>query len=399
MRIEYDLAKLAEKAFFCDMITYISEYIQKTELSEDKSYIYIYCEDQYVDKVQQGISQLEEMMNKKLLGNEDGIDIQTIKDYSDRSTLCKEDIFQQMINSGMVYSLAEGSYAYSGTFLKVFKYFERKVEEYGLSCFEERGIEEQYVPALFSVDGYDEGGYFETFPHHIMFESVMKSDINVLSEFSETGWNNGSVFKNIKNPDCVLRTATCAPVYKHLKNTVIGENSVKTYLVSGKCFRNEGANVKNLSRLKEFYMTEYVFIGNAKHISECMLKAKEIWEYWMEVFNLNCKVETATDSFFANNYKKLKMFQLLGQSKQEFKLYIPGENQYISCGSANYHRTHFTKRYHICEGDENKLANSACFGLGIDRLAYALLSQKGLDITKWDEKTIREVSKYVNLKG
>lgn len=397
MKIAYDLQNISEKEFFCDMITYISEYVEKTEVSEDKSVIYIYCDDVYEEQVKKGIEQLEDMVAKKLIGNESKMDINTIEDYSDRDTICTEDVFEKMVDKGIIYQLSDGAYAYSDIFLKVYKYFEYKIEEYGFNSFKKYGISEQSVPVLFSVDGYEEGGYFETFPHYIMFESVLKNNIDVLNDFSENGLNEGRIFNNMKNPDSVLRTATCAPIYKYLQNQVIEPGNVKAYLMSGRCFRNEGANVKTLARLNEFYMKEYVFVGSAKDVDECMKEAKKIWKYWIDVFNLNCKIETANDSFFANNYKKLKIFQILGQSKQEFKLLIPFDSTYISCGSANYHRTHFTKRYHICDGNKKKLANSVCFAFGIDRFTFALLSQKGIDIDKWDTKTINEISKYVRL--
>ena len=39
-------------------------------------------------------------------------------------------------------------------------------------------------------------------------------------------------------------------------------------------------------------------------------------------------------------------------------------------------------------------AYTACFAFGVERLTYALLCQKGLDVSKWDEKTVQELKKY-----
>ena len=89
--------------------------------------------------------------------------------------------------------------------------------------------------------------------------------------------------------------------------------------------------IKNdLSFLEEykFYMKEYVFVGEQDQIKAYIEKSKDLWYYWIETFQLNCYIETANDSFFASNYKKLKIFQILGDSKQEFKIWIPSSEQF-----------------------------------------------------------------------
>lgn len=397
MKITYDLKEVKDKRFFCEMLSYVSEYIQNIEIMEDYETVEIYCNESQEKEVMEKIDFLKDMVTKRLTEKEDTLSIKTLEDYSVRPTLYDEDVFQQMMDEKLVYPLADGAYAYGGIYLKIFEYFSKKIEDFGLSQYKAYRIQKQKVPALYSLEGYEEGGYFETFPHHIMFQSVLKNDIQVLDKFSKEGICSGRIFDEMKQPDNVLRTATCAPIYKFLQNSIIENGVPKTFLVSGTCFRNEANNVKALSRLKEFYMKEYVFVGSADEIGRCMEAAKEIWKYWIDTFQLNCKIETANDSFFANNYKKLKLFQLLGQSKQEFKLLIPSDGEYISCGSANFHRTHFTKRYCIYDENKEKLANSACFAFGVDRLTYAFLSQKGMKPEEWDEKTRCEVQKYVEL--
>lgn len=90
-----------------------------------------------------------------------------------------------------------------------------------------------------------------------------------------------------------------------------------------------------------------------------------------------------------SNYKKLKIFQILGDSKQEFRVYIPDGDFFCAVSSSNVHRTHFTKTYNI--HNDNSFCQSSCFAFGIERLSYALLSQKGVDIDKWDEATRKEI--------
>ena len=69
-------------------------------------------------------------------------------------------------------------------------------------------------------------------------------------------------------------------------------------------------------------------MGTAEQCEESVKKAKRLWLEWIRVFGLNCRISTATDSFFASNYKKLKLFQILGNSKQEFKR-LPSGERYV----------------------------------------------------------------------
>lgn len=46
------------------------------------------------------------------------------------------------------------------------------------------------------------------------------------------------------------------------------------------------------------------------------------------------------------------------------------EDKEIAVGSANFHRTHFSKPYNI-RLDNGNYAYSACFAFGVERLTYA----------------------------
>lgn len=222
----------------------------------------------------------------------------------------------------------------------------------------------------------EKGKYFESFPHHLCFETNMRNDVELLDRFSKNGASDPEIFQNtsFKQPINILRHAACVPIYPMLKDRLIQEDSPVYYMVSGKCFRNEDKNVEELSRLNEFYMKEYVCIGTLEQTQKLIEEAKELWKYWIDRFSWQSTIETANDSFFANNYKKLKIFQIMGSSKQELRVVIPHNGTSCAVSSANMHRTHFTKVYNI--HSEHALCSSSCFAFGIERLSYALLCQK-----------------------
>ena len=387
--IEYSTSEInaSDVNVFTDMLAYVSEYIFK--ITRENGRVLLDIEDTKEDEVLDKIAQLRKTMELDEVKKGREVTTKVLVDKRSNVPLNTDNIFSKLVESGSVVKMTDGAYAYTGLFLQVYRYFCRKIDEFGKKHF--NGIQEFEESVLYPVKEYETGHYFESFPHHIMFQTTMKSDAELLERFSKNGTNDSTIFSNdnMKRPEYVVRHAACVPIYPMLKDAYIPADSPKYYLISGKCFRNEGANVYELARLNEFYMKEFVCIGTLEQTLDMIKSARALWEEWIDTFNLNCTIETANDSFFASNYKKLKIFQILGDSKQEFRVYIPDGDFFCAVSSSNVHRTHFTKTYNI--HNDNSFCQSSCFAFGVERLSYALLSQKGVDIDKWDEATRKEI--------
>ncbi len=387
--IEYSTSEInaSDVNVFTDMLAYVSEYIFK--ITRENGRVLLDIEDTKEDEVLDKIAQLRKTMELDEVKKGREVTTKVLVDKRSNVPLNTDNIFSKLVESGSVVKMTDGAYAYTGLFLQVYRYFCRKIDEFGKKHF--NGIQEFEESVLYPVKEYETGHYFESFPHHIMFQTTMKSDAELLERFSKNGTNDSTIFSNdnMKRPENVVRHAACVPIYPMLKGAYIPADSPKYYLISGKCFRNEGANVYELARLNEFYMKEFVCIGTLEQTLDMIKSARALWEEWIDTFNLNCTIETANDSFFASNYKKLKIFQILGDSKQEFRVYIPDGDFFCAVSSSNVHRTHFTKTYNI--HNDNSFCQSSCFAFGIERLSYALISQKGVDIDKWDEATRKEI--------
>lgn len=387
--IEYSTSEInaSDVNVFTDMLAYVSEYIFK--ITRENGRVLLDIEDTKEDEVLDKIAQLRKTMELDEVKKGREVTTKVLVDKRSNVPLNTDNIFSKLVESGSVVKMTDGAYAYTGLFLQVYRYFCRKIDEFGKKHF--NGIQEFEESVLYPVKEYETGHYFESFPQHIMFQTTMKSDAELLERFSKNGTNDSTIFSNdnMKRPENVVRHAACVPIYPMLKDAYIPADSPKYYLISGKCFRNEGANVYELARLNEFYMKEFVCIGTLEQTLDMIKSARALWEEWIDTFNLNCTIETANDSFFASNYKKLKIFQILGDSKQEFRVYIPDGDFFCAVSSSNVHRTHFTKTYNI--HNDNSFCQSSCFAFGVERLSYALLSQKGVDIDKWDEATRKEI--------
>jgi hypothetical protein len=390
MLLNYDisLTENEDLLFFQEMLPYVSEYITAYKLQKSRVII-DYSDEKQKEQIISKLEILKELTNQKVI--QDPSKAQT-KVFLDRTAVkCRNNapILETLFKSGGLCECGPGIFGYGGILLKILRYFLSKTREMGLNQFSAKEYE---FPVLFPVASFQQGGYFETFPHHIMFQTTLKNDITVLNEFSRNGWGDGKqIFKNSNAPVNVLKNAACGPIYPMLAKRDLGPE-MQVYFTVGRCFRNEAANIFELARLNEFSMSEVVFIGKDDQIRAGMEKAKELWYYWINLFDLNCVIESANDSFFAGNYKKLKFFQKLGDSKIEFKLLLPHCGKYIACSSANYHRTHFSKKYDFRNGEG--YCHTACLAFGMERLAYAFLCQHGCEPEKWDDRIRNEIDRY-----
>lgn len=392
----YDMSNVPaeERTFFQEMIPYVSEFVLGASCSGGSLLIEYETigEEILVEKVQR----LETMIINQLKGAASKpLQTKVLTDCSNVTPPNRKDVFQDLVDCGAITQVNRGSFVYSGIFCKVMRYFENRVEAFAKEVF---GKYENYrMPDLIPIVAYEKGGYFDTFPHHIMFQTTLANDLKVIDKFSRDKTSDPAIFDCLKTPQNVLRTAACMPLYPVLEHARIPQDKPGKFVVEGHCFRNEEGNVKTLERVNEFTMKELVCVGTPDQTSEFLVRCKELWLTWQDVFGLNMRIETANDSFFANNYKKLRLFQLLGDAKCEYKLLVPGSGAYISCSSANAHRTHFTKTYDIKTAETEACCHSSCFAFGIDRLSYALLSQLGLDVETWSTSAREELSRYVAL--
>ena len=390
MVFKYDISDIAAQDMECfrDMTAYVSSYIISIDKTENGE-MYFNITDGHADEVRRKLDILKNSLSESKY--DCSVEEKVFFSTADHQTLNNASIYEELLGREDIIKITDGVYAYGGLFLKVYNYFSEYFSKAAREMFVSELLEYK-VPVLYPAKEYERGKYFENFPHHIMFQTLIKNDIEVLERFAEKSMDNGKLLEEMQVPKNVLRHAACVPVYKWNENTVRKYESSKKYLISGKCFRNEDKNVCELLRLNEFYMKEIVFIGKPAQVAENLEYSRQhLWFELIDKFGLVAEVKSANDSFFASNYKKLRLFQKLGESKFEFRMYIPARDTTLAVGSSNLHRTHFTMEYGIRTPEE--YCHSGCIAYGIDRLAYAFLCQKGLDIDKWDEYSRNEIIK------
>jgi seryl-tRNA synthetase len=179
--------------------------------------------------------------------------------------------------------------------------------------------------------------------------------------------------------EVVLRPAACHPVYPLCTGGPLPTQG-RRFEVQGWCFRHEPS--ADPARMLCFRMHEFVYVGDpdgAGAHSELWLKrGAEMFES----MGLDVDVVVANDPFFGRAGKFLAANQLDDALKLEFVSPVSSTETRTAIGSVNRHQDHFGLTFGI-ESADGEVAHSACFAVGVDRTALALLKRHGLDPGRW----------------
>jgi hypothetical protein len=174
-----------------------------------------------------------------------------------------------------------------------------------------------------------------------------------------------------------LSPAACLPLYPVLGRTGLKDRSVFT----SRCdvFRWEGGVFPHehdpLSRLWEYHVREIVFFGSEPDIQKWQSRYLAFLKWLGTGLNLPCELTTASDTFFHPESVNLAIYQLIHESKLEFRTRF--EKSALAVSSFNFHAKHFTHAFHIEPGRED--LNSACIGFGLERISYAFVAAMETD--------------------
>ena len=132
-------------------------------------------------------------------------------------------------------------------------------------------------------------------------------------------------------------------------------------------------------------MRELVFIGSDEYVRDIRQRSIPIVQQLAEYFDIDCKLQTATDPFFATVSAAKKFWQAAQEVKNEIKIPVldgKGKVSTLACGSINLHGNFFGEKFDI-EDSEGNAAMTGCVGLGIERWVLAVFTQHGFDEERW----------------
>jgi seryl-tRNA synthetase len=182
-----------------------------------------------------------------------------------------------------------------------------------------------------------------------------------------------------------LNPAACFPCYPTLTGKTFKDGACFTWM--GRVFRYESRNINGLDRLYEFNVRELVFVGDEEYVRDVRRRALPVVEELAAMIDIDCKVQTATDPFFATVSAAKKFWQAAQEVKNEIKIPALGSDgsvKQLACGSINLHGNFFGKRFGILDG-KGEPVQTGCVGLGIERWLLAAFTQHGFDERRWPE--------------
>ncbi|MGI9409191.1 MAG: aminoacyl--tRNA ligase-related protein [Hyphomicrobiaceae bacterium] len=321
-----------------------------------------------------------------------GFDIKVFNEHQRKDTGPYETkVNRKLVERGWLHDYGKGQVAYSGPVLNLARLVNEKAGELYADAF---NAFDSHFPALVDADTLHKCGYFDSHPNAVTFIGNMMEDFDAIEEFrAANSCSEGALLprqEHVHNDGMCLNPAACFPCYPTLTGKTFQEGQCYTWL--GRVFRYESRNIDGLDRLYEFNVRELVFVGSEDYCRDCRSKALPVVEDLATFFDLDLKVQTATDPFFATVSAAKKFWQAAQEVKNEIKIPVldgDGNSKLLACGSINLHGKFFGDRFDITTGDGASV-HTGCVGLGIERWVLAAFTQHGFDEARWPEP-VREI--------
>ncbi|WP_028545521.1 hypothetical protein [Paenibacillus taiwanensis] len=301
----------------------------------------------------------------------------------EHETTYQEDLFDKLLEKEMVFEMGEGQICFGDKLIFLMDTLDQFIKEMTITHF---GATEYRYPTLISTKALEKCGYFKSFPHFLMFVTRLHNDIDTYREFLDDYKTNNGIgsylLSSCQNVDYCLPPTMCYHTYHQFQNTQHGETQNRVITSKGKSFRYESKYYRTLERLWDFSIREIVFMGSKDFVLDSRHKFMEASFALFQKLGLEGHCEVASDPFFCSEDTAAKIFnQRMQELKYELRLKVADERT-IAAASFNFHDHFFGEQFNIRRGESDWMS-TGCVGFGIERLAYAFISQHGLDEQTW----------------
>ncbi len=282
---------------------------------------------------------------------------------------------------GDVKMLQPGFYSFQGDFLRVLQ----AVNAASLRIAQAVGAIEQEHPAVWPVRLFKMIDYFHEFPQQMILCAPVKDDFASRSLFAKL-YAKDQDFDTVPMDGLMadasygLQPAVCDCCYYGLEGAQAHED--RFYTTVNKVFRNERSPTDQLDRLTNFSVRDIMFVGSEGFVLEARERLIDSLSRLLQQLQLDARIETANDPFFANDSAMKSVFQNAHRLKYELLARIPHLDKDIAVGSINWHTDFFGKAFDIRMAD-GRTAHSGCIGVGMERMSYALFCQHGPELAAW----------------
>lgn len=255
------------------------------------------------------------------------------------------------------------------------------------------------VPAMISAQVLARAGYFETGFQHLSFVAPVPNEPEPFDEL-QLYWRGTAeplqqrLMGYLKAPVNVLNPALCLHCYPLVEGRRIGPGELVAFTVGGSCFREESGNLNNDERLYEFQMREGVIAGSTQRCADVHGQLTDLLILVGRLFDLDFRVESATDIFFNDNAEQRTFSQLVSDDKLELSVHSPALGRRIACASLNKHHAHFAEPFGITESTGDSAA-TMCVGFGLNRLLLTIAERHDGDLARLADRIENRLEELV----
>ncbi len=369
---------------------FVSPYIDRILVSDDRRSVRVLLRrgapiDEVMDKAKRYLAAMVRQVS--------GFDIKVFLETKRRDQGdYVRDVNAGLVSRGWLHDYGKGQVAYSGPVLKLARLIDRTAGALYTRTYK---AQDRHFPAMIDAETLKACGYFDSHPNAVTFLGNVVEDFDAIEEFRKANsCSEGALLPardHVHIDGMCLNPAACFPCYPALSGHVMHDGECHTWL--GRVFRYESRNINGLDRLYEFNVRELVFAGTEAYVRDCRAKSLPIVEELASTFDLDCRIQTATDPFFATVSAAKKFWQAAQEVKNEIKIPVldaAGNTKLLACGSINLHGNFFGTRFNI-QADAGEAAQTGCVGLGIERWVLAAFTQHGFDARRWPDAVAQEI--------
>lgn len=286
-----------------------------------------------------------------------------------------DDFRNQLLEAGVLVDAGSpGLYHRSADYESVVRALESYVREAGRDDNPKR----LFIAPVVTLETLKGSGYVGSFPNLIGTIDSFDGDMKKLGEFRGRVDSGGEWFELMSHTDVALSSAACHSVYPLYRGATLPQEGLY-FEVQANCFRHEPS--MDPARLQSFRLHEFVYLGDP----EGALAFRDRWDakalQLLGDLGLVLDLVPANDPFFGRGAQLMVQGQLEKELKFEVMANISSDTP-GAISSGNYHEDHFGDPFSMSTHD-GRVAHSACFGFGFDRITVALYYAHGLKLEEW----------------
>ncbi len=304
-----------------------------------------------------------------------------------------ENISETLERKGWVKHFAAGIFHYMPPYTKLMRYIENLMLE---EVAKPLGFEEIVLPKLIPLEVMRKKGQLTGIPEEMFYVSEPgKRDLKHFEKYTDYVKLTGDVSPEklqtfLRPPRYALPYAQCEPFYEIFSNKItdIDKFPFKFFDRSGFSFRYEAGGKSGMERLNAFTRIELAYIGTPKQVKELRDSVVEkLKQVLSSKLGIECRLVETTPVWLAHSDPNAEVQKTDVIGTYDIEAYIPNrggrkESEWLEICNASVSFDKYHARYSIKERARRE-AWTGCSGIGLERVVYAFLSQKGFDMKNW----------------